>query len=430
MLTEVDPKYEHICAPKYVDFLKQETEEDDRTTESWFTTMDEDEISGQVKRSKATGKSLSPLVARDLNNSTRFTPCKESSKPDSLTVEPNDVTKTSKTGFWKTVKSTITSNNKGDSKTSNGEEKKSSKVTTQKVVSKQTVKLVTVESKVQKSQQRTAIGGENGKPKSLKFISTVCSTKTTTSRLFMSPQLGNACSTVISALSETSTKKSTESRAPNSSVSHQTNQRRKLENGNSKKVPETNKPVPSGTSTSRLTVPLEKKIQQTKEDSKIQKLPEPVRPAKPLLTNSVRSSTDMSHSSRPTRVKTRYEIDAEIMANMPKFKARPFDVKVLRGDPGLPPVTKRPVTKCQEFHFKTAERAKMHLASTAFVHHTSQQTRRILEETDSSPNVNPAMGKRKESEPQINPIKPSSRTQVVGKQVRNLMSKMGVRRGE
>ncbi|KAH7372812.1 hypothetical protein KP509_17G022600 [Ceratopteris richardii] len=92
---------------------------------------------------------------------------------------------------------------------------------------------------------------------------------------------------------------------------------------------------------------------QEKEKSKL-KL---TRPKEPELGTSQRT--------RPARVKSTAELEAEMLAKIPKFKARPLNRKILEA-PALLPVPKSTpsLPEFQEFHLRTMERALQH-AGTA-----------------------------------------------------------------
>ncbi|XP_068654038.1 protein TPX2-like isoform X2 [Aristolochia californica] len=64
---------------------------------------------------------------------------------------------------------------------------------------------------------------------------------------------------------------------------------------------------------------------------------------------------------RPTKMKSTAELEEEMLANMPKFKARPLNKKILAA-PTLPapPRSTPHLPEFQEFHLKTMERAAQH----------------------------------------------------------------------
>lgn len=77
------------------------------------------------------------------------------------------------------------------------------------------------------------------------------------------------------------------------------------------------------------------------------------RPREPDLVTSQRA--------RPTRIKSSAELEEEMIANMPKFKARPLNKKILEGPTlaALPRSTPQ-LPEFQEFNLKTSERALLH----------------------------------------------------------------------
>ncbi|XP_059065904.1 protein TPX2 isoform X2 [Cryptomeria japonica] len=77
------------------------------------------------------------------------------------------------------------------------------------------------------------------------------------------------------------------------------------------------------------------------------------RPKEPDLVTSQRA--------RPTRVKSSAELEEEMLANIPKFKARPLNKKILEA-PTLPPLPRSTpqLPEFQEFNLRTEERAHLH----------------------------------------------------------------------
>ncbi|KAH7428885.1 hypothetical protein KP509_09G021700 [Ceratopteris richardii] len=76
-------------------------------------------------------------------------------------------------------------------------------------------------------------------------------------------------------------------------------------------------------------------------------------PKEPMLGTSLRT--------RPLTVKSFIEQEEELLANLPKFKARPLNKRILLGPTLLPPPRSIPqLPEFQEFTFKTMERALMH----------------------------------------------------------------------
>lgn len=78
------------------------------------------------------------------------------------------------------------------------------------------------------------------------------------------------------------------------------------------------------------------------------------RPKEPDLVTSQRA--------RPTRIKSSAELEEEMIANMPKFKARPLNKKILEA-PTLAALPRRTpqLPEFQEFNLKTSERALLHI---------------------------------------------------------------------
>ncbi|KAI5077342.1 hypothetical protein GOP47_0007166 [Adiantum capillus-veneris] len=76
-------------------------------------------------------------------------------------------------------------------------------------------------------------------------------------------------------------------------------------------------------------------------------------PKEPILGTSMRA--------RPSSVKSFVEQEEEMLANIPKFRARPLNRRILQG-PTLPPPTRSipQLPEFQEFNLKTMERALMH----------------------------------------------------------------------
>ncbi|MCO5604005.1 hypothetical protein L7F22_058162 [Adiantum nelumboides] len=76
-------------------------------------------------------------------------------------------------------------------------------------------------------------------------------------------------------------------------------------------------------------------------------------PKEPMLGTSMRA--------RPPSVKSFAEQEEEILASMPKFKARPLNKRILEGPTLPPPARSTPqLPEFQEFNLKTMERALMH----------------------------------------------------------------------
>ncbi|XP_077253897.1 targeting protein for XKLP2 isoform X2 [Tasmannia lanceolata] len=84
------------------------------------------------------------------------------------------------------------------------------------------------------------------------------------------------------------------------------------------------------------------------------------------LTRPKEPELETSHRSRPAKVKSTAELEEEMLANIPKFKARPVNKKILEATslPALPRSTPQP-PEFQEFHLKTMERAYHHAGTSS-----------------------------------------------------------------
>ncbi|MED6113220.1 hypothetical protein PIB30_068815 [Stylosanthes scabra] len=85
------------------------------------------------------------------------------------------------------------------------------------------------------------------------------------------------------------------------------------------------------------------------------------------LTRPKEPEFETNQRVRPTRVKSSAELEEELMAKMPKFKARPLNKKILQTSslPPIPRSTPHP-PEFKEFHLETMARAHQH-ADTASV---------------------------------------------------------------
>ncbi|XP_019449032.1 PREDICTED: protein TPX2-like isoform X2 [Lupinus angustifolius] len=96
--------------------------------------------------------------------------------------------------------------------------------------------------------------------------------------------------------------------------------------------------------------------------------------SKLTLTRPKEPEFETTQRARPTRVKSTAELEEEMMAKMPKFKARPLNKKILQ-TPTLPPIprsTPQP-PEFKEFHLETMARAHQNadsasIASTELSH--------------------------------------------------------------
>lgn len=79
------------------------------------------------------------------------------------------------------------------------------------------------------------------------------------------------------------------------------------------------------------------------------------------LTRPKEPQLETAFRARPVKVKSTAELEEEMIANLPKFKARPLNKKILEAPslPAIPRSTPQP-TDFQEFHLKTMERAHQH----------------------------------------------------------------------
>eukprot|EP01018_Ginkgo_biloba_P009862 Gb_03404 [translate_table: standard] len=87
----------------------------------------------------------------------------------------------------------------------------------------------------------------------------------------------------------------------------------------------------------------------------------PQKPNKLTLTQPKEPELGTAQRARPIRVKSTAELEEEMLAKIPKFKARPLNKKILEA-PSLPlPQKSAPhLPEFQEFHLKTMERALQH----------------------------------------------------------------------
>lgn len=80
-----------------------------------------------------------------------------------------------------------------------------------------------------------------------------------------------------------------------------------------------------------------------------------------LLTEPRPPQLQTALRARPTTVKSTAEIEAEELARIPKFKARPLNKRIFKskGDLGIPRNHKRQITMPVEFRFQTGQRAQV-----------------------------------------------------------------------
>lgn len=101
------------------------------------------------------------------------------------------------------------------------------------------------------------------------------------------------------------------------------------------------------------------------------------------LTRPKTPELETMQRARPPRVKSANEIEEEMLAKMPKFKARPLPKKILEA-PSLPMLTKSTpqIPEFKEFHLRTMERAQLHPSNGSAVSTSStslQQSDLLLE---------------------------------------------------
>ncbi|MCO5608455.1 hypothetical protein L7F22_062665 [Adiantum nelumboides] len=84
------------------------------------------------------------------------------------------------------------------------------------------------------------------------------------------------------------------------------------------------------------------------------------------LTRPKEPELETSQRTRPARVKSTAELEAELLSKIPKFKARPLNKKILES-PTLLSLPKRTpsMPEFQEFHLRTMERALHHAGSAS-----------------------------------------------------------------
>ncbi|GMJ05524.1 targeting protein for XKLP2 [Hibiscus trionum] len=98
------------------------------------------------------------------------------------------------------------------------------------------------------------------------------------------------------------------------------------------------------------------------------------------LTRPIEPEFETAQRMRPVKVKSTAELEEEMMAKIPKFKARPLNKKIFEAStplPSLPRSTPKP-PEFQEFHFETMARASKNVetpsvASTEVSHQQNNQ---------------------------------------------------------
>ncbi|KAF3444087.1 hypothetical protein FNV43_RR13777 [Rhamnella rubrinervis] len=111
-----------------------------------------------------------------------------------------------------------------------------------------------------------------------------------------------------------------------------------------------------------------KKFQSSTRDLSLPSVNGSLSHMKPKLTLTRPKEPELETSQRVrfVRVKSTAELEEEMMAKIPKFKARPLNKKILEGPslPAMPRSTPLP-PEFQEFHFKTMERANNNAESAS-----------------------------------------------------------------
>ncbi|XP_010260277.1 PREDICTED: protein TPX2-like isoform X2 [Nelumbo nucifera] len=102
------------------------------------------------------------------------------------------------------------------------------------------------------------------------------------------------------------------------------------------------------------------------------------RKPKLTLTRPKEPELETTNRIRATRVKSTAELEEEMMANIPKFKARPLNKKILEAPtlPALPRSTPQ-LPEFQEFHLKTMERANQHAETSTVVSSTESSCQNV-----------------------------------------------------
>ncbi|KAJ3670485.1 hypothetical protein LUZ60_010809 [Juncus effusus] len=90
------------------------------------------------------------------------------------------------------------------------------------------------------------------------------------------------------------------------------------------------------------------------------------RPVRLALTRPKEPELQTAQRVRAVRIKSSEELEAEMLAKIPKFKAKPFNKKLLEAPP-LPPVHKSTLhpPEFKEFYLKTSERANRHAETSS-----------------------------------------------------------------
>ncbi|XP_019701679.1 protein TPX2 [Elaeis guineensis] len=107
------------------------------------------------------------------------------------------------------------------------------------------------------------------------------------------------------------------------------------------------------------------------------------------LTRPKEPTFETAHRVRAVRVKSSAELEEDMLAKIPKFKARPVNKKILESPslPALPRTVPQP-PEFQEFHLKTMERANQHAETSSTISSTdasSQNQSKPLKLTEPRP---------------------------------------------
>ncbi|GJN13123.1 hypothetical protein PR202_ga31459 [Eleusine coracana subsp. coracana] len=112
-----------------------------------------------------------------------------------------------------------------------------------------------------------------------------------------------------------------------------------------------------------------------------------------MLTRPKEPEFQTAHRVRAVRVKSSAELEEEMLAKIPKFRARPFNKKIAEA-PVFPPL---PRQTPQEFHLKTMERATRHAdtsSETSFVGTVKSQNKPLKSTAPKPPQLHTAMRAR------------------------------------
>ncbi|CAM6104698.1 unnamed protein product [Calypogeia fissa] len=102
------------------------------------------------------------------------------------------------------------------------------------------------------------------------------------------------------------------------------------------------------------------------------------------LTKPKTPEFETSHRTRQAKVKSTAELEAEMLAKVPRFKARPAPRKILEAPPA--PVVQKSAPQMpefQEFHFRTTERALQHKGTTGADQKLQNDQTSVATSTDS-----------------------------------------------